>query len=110
MFIAGEEVTFDYQYERFPSSRLQKCFCGSQNCRGYLGAPKEGKLESVHKVKASNISKKKLDTPATINTSVLSEDNNEDKASCLNSNNIDNNVITLSLVKNSLNNVKEKGL
>jgi hypothetical protein len=33
----GEEITFDYQFERFGAFR-QKCFCGSENCRKYLCA------------------------------------------------------------------------
>jgi len=34
---AGEELTFDYLYQRF-GMKKQKCYCGSANCRGYLGA------------------------------------------------------------------------
>eukprot|EP01133_Synstelium_polycarpum_P008447 gene8447-9937_t len=33
---AGTELTFDYNYERFGTSK-QKCYCGASNCRGYLG-------------------------------------------------------------------------
>lgn len=36
----GEELTFDYQFQRFGES-AQKCYCGSENCRGYLGAAKQ---------------------------------------------------------------------
>uniref|UniRef100_H2YKY0 Histone-lysine N-methyltransferase n=1 Tax=Ciona savignyi TaxID=51511 RepID=H2YKY0_CIOSA len=37
----GEEITFDYQFERY-GKEAQACFCGSTNCRGYLGkAPDE---------------------------------------------------------------------
>uniref|UniRef100_A0A6F9DWB6 [histone H3]-lysine(36) N-trimethyltransferase n=1 Tax=Phallusia mammillata TaxID=59560 RepID=A0A6F9DWB6_9ASCI len=37
----GEEITFDYQFERY-GKEAQKCYCGSSNCRGYLGkAPSE---------------------------------------------------------------------
>ncbi|KAF2072459.1 hypothetical protein CYY_006235 [Polysphondylium violaceum] len=32
----GTELTFDYNYERFGASK-QICYCGSSNCRGYLG-------------------------------------------------------------------------
>ena len=31
----GEEITFDYKFERF--GEAQKCFCGSLSCRGWLG-------------------------------------------------------------------------
>ncbi|XP_019853842.1 PREDICTED: histone-lysine N-methyltransferase SETD2-like isoform X2 [Amphimedon queenslandica] len=34
---AGEELTFDYQFQRFGES-VQKCYCGSETCRGFLGA------------------------------------------------------------------------
>lgn len=32
----GEEITFDYKYERY-GQQAQECFCGSSNCRGWLG-------------------------------------------------------------------------
>ena len=32
----GEEITFDYKYERY-GKVAQKCYCGSENCRGLLG-------------------------------------------------------------------------
>ena len=32
----GEEITFDYKYERY-GQQAQKCYCGSSNCRGWLG-------------------------------------------------------------------------
>ncbi|XP_018429703.1 PREDICTED: histone-lysine N-methyltransferase SETD2-like, partial [Nanorana parkeri] len=32
----GAELTFDYQFQRY-GREAQKCFCGSANCRGYLG-------------------------------------------------------------------------
>ncbi|CAG2123464.1 unnamed protein product, partial [Medioppia subpectinata] len=34
---AGEEITFDYQFQRY-GKEAQKCFCDSMNCRGYIGA------------------------------------------------------------------------
>ena len=36
----GEELTFDYQFQRFGET-AQKCYCNSTNCRGYLGATKQ---------------------------------------------------------------------
>lgn len=36
----GDELTFDYQFQRFGES-AQKCHCGSENCRGYLGVAKQ---------------------------------------------------------------------
>ena len=36
----GEEITFDYKYERY-GQQAQKCYCGSSNCRGWLGGEPE---------------------------------------------------------------------
>ena len=36
----GEEVSFDYKYERY-GNVAQKCFCGSKQCRGWLGGEPE---------------------------------------------------------------------
>ena len=36
----GEELTFDYQFQRFGEA-AQLCYCGSDNCRGYLGVTKD---------------------------------------------------------------------
>ncbi|VVC32419.1 Post-SET domain,AWS domain,SET domain,SRI, Set2 Rpb1 interacting [Cinara cedri] len=33
----GEEITFDYQFQVFGAA--QRCYCYSQNCRGYIGKP-----------------------------------------------------------------------
>merc|ERR1712032_1340452 len=53
----GEEVTFDYQFERIGSAK-QKCYCGQPTCRGFLGArkplarpPKSPLSDSKEKVK-----------------------------------------------------------
>ena len=41
----GEEITFDYKYERY-GQEAQKCFCGSSKCRGWLGGdPDQDKKE-----------------------------------------------------------------
>lgn len=40
----GEELTFDYQFERF-SHKKQRCLCGASNCSKWLGSkpkPKDG--------------------------------------------------------------------
>ncbi|XP_074601391.1 SET domain containing 2 [Brevipalpus obovatus] len=34
---AGEEITFDYQFQRY-GKKAQKCFCESPQCRGYIGS------------------------------------------------------------------------
>ncbi|CAH2229034.1 jg21009 [Pararge aegeria aegeria] len=33
----GEEITFDYQFQRF-GKVAQRCYCGAENCRGWIGA------------------------------------------------------------------------
>merc|ERR1719322_2227674 len=38
----GEEITFDYKYERY-GQEAQKCYCGSGNCRGWLGGEPDDK-------------------------------------------------------------------
>eukprot|EP00052_Salpingoeca_macrocollata_P024616 m.221004 g.221004 ORF g.221004 m.221004 type:complete len:1009 (+) comp22283_c0_seq2:107-3133(+) len=38
---SGEEITFDYKYERY-GEKAQPCYCESANCRGSLGGSKEG--------------------------------------------------------------------
>ncbi|KAI1693835.1 SET domain-containing protein [Ditylenchus destructor] len=35
-----EEITFNYQFESFREDQ-QKCFCGSTNCKGFIGTIKE---------------------------------------------------------------------
>ncbi|KAA8910832.1 hypothetical protein TRICI_004020 [Trichomonascus ciferrii] len=34
--LQGEEITFDYNVDRY-GSQVQSCYCGSDNCMGYLG-------------------------------------------------------------------------
>merc|ERR1712179_822071 len=38
----GEEITFDYKYERY-GQEAQKCCCDSENCRGWLGGDPSAK-------------------------------------------------------------------
>ncbi|CAK7346920.1 unnamed protein product [Dovyalis caffra] len=33
----GEEVTFDYNYVRVVGAAAKRCYCGSHQCRGYIG-------------------------------------------------------------------------
>ncbi|KAK4153708.1 hypothetical protein C8A00DRAFT_15076 [Chaetomidium leptoderma] len=40
----GDELTYDYNFDPFSAKNVQKCLCGSANCRGVLGPkPKEVK-------------------------------------------------------------------
>lgn len=35
--MTGEELTYDYNFDPFSAKNVQKCLCGSVNCRGVLG-------------------------------------------------------------------------
>uniref|UniRef100_A0A224Z0L9 [histone H3]-lysine(36) N-trimethyltransferase n=1 Tax=Rhipicephalus zambeziensis TaxID=60191 RepID=A0A224Z0L9_9ACAR len=42
---AGEELTFDYQFQRY-GKEAQRCHCESSNCRGYIGEDTKMTLKS----------------------------------------------------------------
>jgi histone-lysine N-methyltransferase SETD2 len=44
----GEELTFDYQFERF-GSKKQRCLCGAKNCCIWIGG-KPKKLEAEERL------------------------------------------------------------
>lgn len=62
--MTGEELTYDYNFDPFSAKNVQKCLCGSDNCRGVLGPrPKELKPPKVVKTdlkKAVKAGKRKL--------------------------------------------------
>lgn len=37
---AGEEITFDYQFQRY-GRKAQKCYCEAPSCRGYIGGKEQ---------------------------------------------------------------------
>lgn len=37
---SGEELTFDYQFQRY-GKEAQRCYCESENCRGWIGEEPE---------------------------------------------------------------------
>lgn len=41
--MTGDELTYDYNFDPFSAKNVQKCLCGSANCRGVLG-PKVSKV------------------------------------------------------------------
>lgn len=41
---ANEEITYDYNWHSFGEKRME-CFCGSENCRGWVGKSNEYKDE-----------------------------------------------------------------
>ncbi|KAI1101442.1 SET domain-containing protein [Jackrogersella minutella] len=52
--MTGEELTYDYNFDPFSAKNVQKCLCGSANCRGVLGpkqakAPKGGLKAAIKK-------------------------------------------------------------
>ncbi|GJN72183.1 hypothetical protein PLICBS_006255 [Purpureocillium lilacinum] len=38
--MTGDELTYDYNFDPFSAKNVQKCLCGSHNCRGVLGPKK----------------------------------------------------------------------
>ena len=49
--MTGEELTYDYNFDPFSAKNVQKCLCGSANCRGVLGPkPKEVKPPKAQQV------------------------------------------------------------
>lgn len=47
---AFTELTFDYQFERF-GAKKQVCYCGEDNCRGYLGEKPKQMAKNLNKDK-----------------------------------------------------------
>ena len=42
--MTGDELTYDYNFDPFSAKNVQKCLCGSPNCRGVLGPrPRDAK-------------------------------------------------------------------
>ena len=59
----GEELAYDYQYERTDEhteedEKFYKCLCGSPNCRGSILAPPKKKRKSAKKKRSPAKSKK----------------------------------------------------
>ncbi|HEV7703140.1 MAG TPA: SET domain-containing protein-lysine N-methyltransferase [Gemmatimonadaceae bacterium] len=69
----GEELAYDYNYERTPKTtkadeRLYKCLCGSDACRGTILSatvtlPKKAKKKAAKKSKQSSTKKSKKTKP-----------------------------------------------
>ncbi|XP_067007379.2 histone-lysine N-methyltransferase SETD2 isoform X2 [Anabrus simplex] len=56
--IAGEEVTFDYQLQRY-GKEAQRCHCEAPNCRGWIGEDPEKEKRERKERKEREIKKKK---------------------------------------------------
>jgi len=46
----GEEITYDYSFE---ADNIEKCICGSKNCRGYINDPDSEDTKKLLKEKNS---------------------------------------------------------
>ncbi|KAI2639434.1 SET domain-containing protein [Xylaria nigripes] len=56
--MTGEELTYDYNFDPFSAKNVQKCLCGSPNCRGVLGPkPKEVKPPKPSKEEVAKIAR-----------------------------------------------------
>ncbi|XP_046990653.1 uncharacterized protein LOC124595805 isoform X2 [Schistocerca americana] len=55
---AGEEITFDYQFQRY-GKEAQKCLCDAANCRGWIGEDPEKEKRERKLKKEKEIKKKK---------------------------------------------------
>lgn len=44
--LAGEELTFDYNFERY-GDKPMRCFCGSRKCRKFIGGTQESTADIV---------------------------------------------------------------
>ncbi|KAJ6442237.1 histone-lysine N-methyltransferase (Ash1) [Purpureocillium lavendulum] len=42
--MTGDELTYDYNFDPFSAKNVQRCLCGSHNCRGVLG-PKKNEVK-----------------------------------------------------------------
>lgn len=54
--MTGEELTYDYNFDPFSAKNVQKCLCGSANCRGVLGP----KVSRIPKAEAKNLIKETM--------------------------------------------------
>ncbi|AEO54989.1 hypothetical protein MYCTH_2298281 [Thermothelomyces thermophilus ATCC 42464] len=74
--MTGEELTYDYNFDPFSAKNVQKCLCGSPNCRGVLGPkPKEVKTP-----KPAKEEKKSVKTTRTTKTTKTSKASAKEKA------------------------------
>ncbi|XP_075214845.1 SET domain containing 2 [Lycorma delicatula] len=72
---AGEEITFDYQFQRY-GKEAQRCYCESNACRGWIGEDpdKEGKWSDGSNRKERKEKKKKRDVRDLLNDMDLEEE------------------------------------
>jgi len=79
--MTGEELTYDYNFDPFSSKNVQKCLCGSPNCRGVLGPkPKEVKAPKPSKEEAARLAKENAKGNKRKLKEALGEQENEDSS------------------------------
>jgi [histone H3]-lysine4 N-trimethyltransferase ASH1L len=79
--MTGEELTYDYNFDPFSSKNVQKCLCGSPNCRGVLGPkPKEVKAPKPSKDEAAKSAKEIAKGNKRKLKEALGEQENEDSS------------------------------
>ena len=47
--LAGEELSYDYNFDNFNSKETQKCFCCHEKCRGFIGRNKKKEMDTKNK-------------------------------------------------------------
>ncbi|TGJ78893.1 hypothetical protein E0Z10_g9872 [Xylaria hypoxylon] len=56
--MTSDELTYDYNFDPFSAKNVQRCLCGSSNCRGVLGPkPKEVKPPKPSKEELAKLAK-----------------------------------------------------
>lgn len=67
--MTGEELTYDYNFDPFSAKNVQKCLCGSANCRGVLGP----KVSKIPKADAKNLIKETMKAATKVGKRKLKE-------------------------------------
>ena len=57
---AGEELTYDYNFNWFTGVSQQTCHCGADNCRGALGKKADGFQRASPPVKGKDKDRKSV--------------------------------------------------
>lgn len=77
---AGEEITFDYQFQRY-GRKAQKCYCDAPSCRGYIGGNEQS--FSLNGSSSPQINENKSHKKAYKHGHLLVDVNLEDKINAL---------------------------
>ncbi|KAJ1934532.1 hypothetical protein EC988_008781, partial [Linderina pennispora] len=51
----GEEITFDYKFERMAGAEPQPCYCGAPECKGIIGVAKERRRKHVQVAEETDV-------------------------------------------------------